>query len=132
LLGKVLTDFSGSSEFYEGGLITYSNALKQSLLGISPKLLESHGAVSREVALAMAKAVASKLGTKYSIATTGIAGPGGGTKDKPVGTIWCGFHVGDKTFSELYKLSGDRQDNRTQTVLLAINKLTQLIKEGHP
>lgn len=87
LVASILTDVPGSSACFQGSVVTYSNALKISILGVSQQVIEAEGAVSKEVAEAMAKGVRLKLGTDYGLATTGIAGPGGGTSEKPVGLV---------------------------------------------
>ena len=93
LVGKLLTDVPGASEVYWGGFVTYDNTAKQSILGVSPELIETHGAVSRETVIAMAQGAltAAGEGTDVAIAVSGIAGPSGGTPEKPVGTVWIGI-----------------------------------------
>ena len=91
LIADRLTDTSGSSAYFERGVIAYSNVSKTSLLGVAPELIEKHGAVSREVALAMAAGVRAIASTDIGLATTGIAGPTGGTVDKPVGLVWVAY-----------------------------------------
>jgi nicotinamide-nucleotide amidase len=88
LLGGRLTDVPGSSEIYDGGVVCYSNRLKTELLGVPPALIDRHGAVSEPVALAMAAGARDRLGAGLAVAVTGVAGPGGGSEDKPVGTVW--------------------------------------------
>jgi nicotinamide-nucleotide amidase len=87
LLAERLTRISGSSDYFLGGVVTYSNELKQQLLGVSAATLEAHGAVSQEVVVEMAEGAVQKLGSDYWIGISGIAGPGGGTEEKPVGTV---------------------------------------------
>lgn len=91
LVGKLFTDVPGSSAYYKGGVVSYSNELKMSLLGVPPELLHRHGAVSREVACAMASGARTRLAADYALSLTGIAGPEGGTADKPVGLVWIGL-----------------------------------------
>ena len=127
LLGGALTGVSGSSEFFRGGFLTYSNALKSALLGIPEGLFETVGAVSREVALLMAMETARRLGTTYALSTTGIAGPGGGTPDKPVGTVWIGLcdTSGSQpvVVARCFRFSGDRAQVRDRTVKSALQML---------
>ncbi|QDU33110.1 Nicotinamide-nucleotide amidohydrolase PncC [Poriferisphaera corsica] len=91
LIGKMITDVSGSSDVYKGGYVTYSNEMKMTCLGVPKEVLEAYGAVSREVAGAMAKGVIEQTGSDYGVGVTGIAGPGGGSDEKPVGTVWIGI-----------------------------------------
>ena len=91
LLAHTLTNVSGSSEYFDRGVICYSNTAKMELLGIPEQLLKNYGAVSKEVAAAMAKAIQQRATVDYGLATTGIAGPTGGTKDKPVGLVFIGI-----------------------------------------
>jgi nicotinamide-nucleotide amidase len=94
-LADALTDVPGSSRCFAGGVVAYGNEVKIRQLGIDPAVLEEYGAVSAQVALAMARGAAERLGTDFGISTTGVAGPGGGTPDKPVGTVWIGFWSAD-------------------------------------
>jgi nicotinamide-nucleotide amidase len=87
-IGKVCTDLPGSSRWYLGGVVSYANEAKSSLLDVEPSLLQSHGAVSEPVVRAMARGVLDQLGGDLGVAVSGIAGPDGGTPDKPVGTVW--------------------------------------------
>lgn len=117
LIAAACTSVAGSSDWFERGFVTYSNEAKTDMLGVPAGLIRQHGAVSREVALAMAEgAVANSLATA-AIAVTGIAGPTGGTPDKPVGTVWMALAVpGLATQAELLQLKGDRAAVRSQTV----------------
>lgn len=94
-LASKLTRIAGASEFYAGGVVAYSNDVKVELLGVDRQLIVKHGAVSAEVAYAMAKAVQVKLKSDIGLAVTGIAGPSGGTPEKPVGTVWCALAFRD-------------------------------------
>jgi len=127
LLGGALTEISGSSDFFRGGLLTYSNELKSALLGVPTGLLQTVGAVSREVALLMALETARRLGTTYALSTTGIAGPGGGSSDKPVGTVWIGLcdtsGAQPVVFARCFLFSGDRTQIRDRTVKAALQML---------
>jgi len=95
LIGAALTSIPGSSTPFLGGIISYSNALKSDLLSVPSDMLEKHGAVSRQVAHAMAEGAIQRLGVDIAVSVTGIAGPGGGTKAKPVGTVWMGLSKRD-------------------------------------
>lgn len=92
LVAGALTEVPGSSDVVEGGVVTYSNGLKQHLLGVPEETLRTHGAVSEPVARAMAEGAAARLDAELSVAVTGVAGPGGGTEAKPVGLVWFGAH----------------------------------------
>jgi len=127
LLGHALTSLAGSSDYYQGGIIAYSNALKLSLLGVPQELLDTAGAVSSPVALAMARGVRRVCATQVGIATTGIAGPSGGSPAKPVGTVYIAY-VDDNTDQVLHLVwQGDRASNNANTVRaaleLALNRL---------
>jgi nicotinamide-nucleotide amidase len=126
LLGSLITNISGSSEYYLGGFITYSNFAKERFLNVKPAILKSFGAVSRETVLDMA------CGVRYifkdeqdvtriiGVSISGIAGPGGGTPEKPVGTVWIGIssEAGDKT--AIFHFSGDRVSIKNQTARQAL------------
>lgn len=125
LIANTFTDVAGSSDYFDGGMVSYANHVKVQQLGVSQEDLDSVGAVSKEVALQMAKGVAEKLGTEIGISTTGIAGPGGGTKEKPVGTVWMGFYQkGAEHFAIKAMFTKDRLINkeRTKMVLLEITR----------
>ena len=121
LLGKRLTDVPGSSDVFVGGVIAYENAVKESLLDVPPALLQQHGAVSEEVVAAMADGAARRFGVPLAIAITGIAGPGGGTDAKPVGTVWVATALDGRVESRQMVLPGSRDEIRmraAQTALL--------------
>ncbi len=120
LIGSELTNMSGSSEWYLGGVIAYSNALKQDLLGVPGPVLQEHGAVSRATVLAMAEGAASRLGAQCAVAVSGIAGPTGGTEEKPVGTVWVAWVTPDTRDAEQFLFDGDRIDIKRQSALAAI------------
>ncbi|MFP3871966.1 MAG: nicotinamide-nucleotide adenylyltransferase [Candidatus Natronoplasma sp.] len=115
LIGNRLTDVPGSSAYFIAGLITYSNEAKVDLLGVNPGAIEEKGAVSAEVAEQMAEGVRKKLQTDIGLATTGIAGPGGGSKEKPVGTVYMALSTAEKTENRLFNFGGDRRDVKKQT-----------------
>lgn len=125
LIANTFTDVAGSSDYFDGGIVSYANHVKVNQLGVSQQSLDSVGAVSKEVALQMAKGVAEKLNTEIGISTTGIAGPGGGTKEKPVGTVWMGFYQREgEHFAIKAMFTKDRLINkeRTKMVLLEITR----------
>ena len=128
LLATVLTEVPGSSKFFEGGVTAYSNFAKQRLLGVDGTLLSTVGAVSQEVVVAMAQLVRAKLDAHYGIAITGVAGPGGGTKEKPVGTVWWAISDSGGTTSECLVLTGDRNSIRNQTVEIVLKELLNILK----
>ena len=123
LLGANLTYLSGSSSYYMGGVCVYSNYSKIHMLGVDSKIIEEFGAVSPETAVSMSENIRLKLNTDYGIAITGIAGPGGGTPQKPVGTVWVCICNADNRVVENLKLSGTRDSIREDTVELVLKKL---------
>jgi len=127
LIAAACTDLAGSSNWFERGFVTYSNAAKTELLGVDTGLIEQQGAVSEAVARAMAAGVLARSKAQVSVAVTGVAGPGGGSAEKPVGTVWFGFAVGDQVTSEVKQFAGDRAAVRQATVDHAVQRLCQLI-----
>jgi nicotinamide-nucleotide amidase len=129
-IGKVLTDVAGSSGWYLGGVVAYSNGLKQSLLGVHSSTLAAHGAVSEACVREMAIGALETLGGHIAIAVTGIAGPDGGQPGKPVGTVWFGWawRTGDEieTRVALETFAGDRDAVRRQAVQRALGELNSL------
>lgn len=122
LLAGALTDVPGSSSVFDGGIVSYSNEVKIKDLQVPPEVLDAHGAVSAQTAAAMAKGVALRYGADIGVSTTGIAGPGGATPDKPVGTVWFGFWSKDGVhFAALARLFRDREGNRERSVGIALD-----------
>jgi nicotinamide-nucleotide amidase len=120
-LAYELTSIPGSSNWFDRGLVTYSNLAKQELLGVRAETLNNFGAVSEQTALEMVEGALKKTKAEASIAITGIAGPDGGTPDKPVGTVWFAWKGQDfKTQAELHALSGDRTAIREQSIRIAL------------
>lgn len=116
LIAAAITELAGSSEVFECGFITYSNAAKAKQLGVPELLLQQHGAVSEPVALAMAAGAAREARAKLAVAVTGIAGPGGGSEAKPVGTVWIAWwHQGHQQ-AQRFEFAGDREQVRQATV----------------
>ena len=127
LLSASFTDLAGSSSWYTGSVIAYANSVKENILLVEKELLDEKGAVSEEVAFAMVEGVASLLQTDYAIATTGIAGPAGGSEEKPVGTVFIAWKTLDGTFVKKYKFVGDREEIRMQTVAAALLGLAEFV-----
>lgn len=120
-IAKTLTDLSGSSAWFEAGVVSYSNEAKMSLLGVGRETLERTGAVSQETALEMVSGALSRLNAGVAVAVTGIAGPTGGTPEKPVGTVWIGWQRrGGAARAQLFHFAGDREAVRRQTVVAAL------------
>jgi nicotinamide-nucleotide amidase len=123
LLAKLLTDIPGSSKYFTYGWITYSNQAKSSQLGVDADLIEEHGAVSEQVARAMATGARNRAGTDYAIGITGIAGPAGGTEQKPVGLVYIGVDSNNGCFTKQFFLSGNRRFIRLRAAQTALNLL---------
>jgi nicotinamide-nucleotide amidase len=128
LLASTLTDTPGSSEWFAGSVVAYSNEVKARLLGVPPEVLEEHGAVSEPVVLAMAEGVLKATGAHVSVAISGIAGPTGGTPEKPVGTVWMAWAWPGKTRARRYTFSGSRSEVKAQSVMTAINGLLGVVR----
>ncbi len=126
-LAKVATDLAGSSDWFEGGVVSYSNALKMRLLGVEASVLEAHGAVSEPVVLAMAEGAAALGACEAAIAVSGVAGPGGGSEEKPVGLVWFGFFLKGRSWAERRHFDGDRERVRRQSVAFAFKHLQQAL-----
>ena len=117
------TDLSGSSNWFERGFVTYSNAAKSEMLGVPAVLIEQHGAVSEAVARAMADGALNHSQAQVSLAVTGVAGPTGGSDDKPVGTVWFAWCVAGETHSEMQHFAGDRGTVRAATLRYELQQL---------
>jgi nicotinamide-nucleotide amidase len=130
LLGARVTAVSGSSRVFEGGVVAYSNPVKMSHLGVSADLLAAHGAVSEEVARAMAEGVAHSLPADAAIAITGIAGPDGGSDAKPVGTVWVAVRWRGTTRAFTWIFPGEREDVRQRAAQWALDRLRRIIAES--
>jgi nicotinamide-nucleotide amidase len=117
------TDLAGSSAWFECAFVTYTNEAKQSMLGVSAQLLEQHGAVSAETVQAMVKGAVDKSCARVAIAASGIAGPGGGTPDDPVGTVWLGWGDADHQAVYCYHFDGDRSAVRIAAVKQGLSGL---------
>src|SRR5512138_928808 len=112
LLGSRITDVPGSSEYFLGGVVAYAYEAKAELLGVSWETLNTKGAVSRETVLEMARGVRERMKADIAVSVSGIAGPGGGTPEKPVGTTWIGLAAKDGELAKLFRFSGDREENK--------------------
>jgi len=117
----MLTNVPGSSAFYMQGVVTYSNTAKARVLGVAPKLIEDHGAVSEEVARAMAVGVREWAGADIGVSVTGIAGPGGGTETKPVGLVYFGLSSAQGVVVERRQFAGDRLQVKERTALAVLD-----------
>jgi len=123
-IAKVITDVAGSSAWFERGFVTYSNQAKQQLVGVSPQTLEAYGAVSEQVVLEMATGALQEAQADYAVSVSGIAGPDGGSAEKPVGTVWFGFaNNRGQTFAQKALFSGDREAVRRQATEFALQTL---------
>jgi nicotinamide-nucleotide amidase len=130
MIAAACTDLSGSSEWFERGFVTYSNEAKVELLGVDAKLIAAHGAVSEVVARAMAFGAVRHSRARVSVAVTGVAGPTGGSPDKPVGTVWFAYMVDGRLSSETRRFDGDRAAVRRQTVDHALQRLVEHIEQS--
>ena len=125
-LCQVVTSLAGSSDWFECGLVTYSNASKSFLAGVSGPLISSHGAVSGQVAEAMVSGVLQRTDASVAVSVTGIAGPGGGSEEKPVGTVYMAWQFpGREAVSERFHFHGDREEVRRQSVATALSELAR-------
>jgi nicotinamide-nucleotide amidase len=125
LIAGACTELSGSSDWFERGFVTYSNRAKTELLGVDATLIDDHGAVSEPVARAMAVGAVERSGARCAVAVTGVAGPTGGTPDKPVGTVWFGWCTPAGIFTERQRFNGGRAAVRRASVVHALGGLLQ-------
>lgn len=132
LIAAACTDLSGSSAWFERGFVTYSNAAKADMLGVDRGLLERCGAVSEEVVRAMVQGAITHSLAQVALAVTGVAGPTGGSRSKPVGTVWFGWSVHGETQSQVRHFAGDRAAVRTATVQHALRQLLVLLSQQLP
>jgi len=133
-IAKSLTDISGSSQCFGYGVVSYSNGAKESLLGVAAATLREHGAVSEAVVREMATGVLNLSGADFSVAVSGVAGPDGGSEEKPVGTVWLGWamRAGSNTSVKAvqHQLQGDRAAIRSGTVILALQGIMEMLESG--
>lgn len=127
LIQKLITDVPGSSRYFIGGAVVYSNKLKEKFAGVRPKTLLKYGAVSEEVARELAKGIASVTKSDIGISTTGIAGPEGATSDKPVGLVYVAIYFLGKCTVYKYLFKGNRQKIREQTAKKALQKIIEIL-----
>ena len=130
LLASRLTDVPGSSQYYKGGSVCYSNELKTNDIGVDSDLIERYGAVSEEVVESLAKNIAQKNNTDIGIGITGIAGPDGGTEKKPVGLVFVGIFYKNNLYIKRYNLTPDRITNRELTVTLCLNEIRKILRNS--
>ena len=127
LISAACTDLAGSSAWFERGFVSYSNHAKTELLGVDAALIAQHGAVSEEIARAMVQGAITHSKAQVAVAVTGVAGPTGGSKHRPVGTVWFGWSVGGVVTSECMQFDGDRAAVRAATVRYAVQQLVRLL-----
>ena len=124
-IGYAITSAAGSSNWFERGFITYSNGAKSELVAVKQSTLEEFGAVSQQVVRQMASGALRKAQANVAVAVSGVAGPGGGSEEKPVGMVWFGFIIGNKTFEEKQMFSGNRASVRQQTIEYALQRVIE-------
>jgi len=129
LIAAVITSISGSSTVFDRGFVTYSNAAKAEMLGVPSEILTKFGAVSEQTAQAMANGAIANSHAQVSLSVTGIAGPTGGTPEKPVGTVCFAWHIAGKIVSDTQCFSGDRKEIREQAVKHALMRLLEELKK---
>jgi nicotinamide-nucleotide amidase len=127
MIAAACTDLAGSSAWFERGFVTYSNAAKHDCLGVPEALIAQHGAVSEEVARAMASGAVAHSRAQVAVAVTGVAGPAGGSTAKPVGTVWFGFATPTGVVTEMLRFDGGRAAVRCATVHHALTRLLVLV-----
>ncbi|MGK0306476.1 MAG: nicotinamide-nucleotide amidase [Gammaproteobacteria bacterium] len=128
-IGYAITSISGSSAWFKKGFITYSNDAKQELLGVSEDTLIQYGAVSAQTVEEMAEGAAKNANAEVAIAVSGVAGPDGGTPDKPVGTVWFGFYINGQSISQKLLITGNRQDVRIKAIEFALSNTLMLLQK---
>ena len=131
-IAEAITRVAGSSAWFEAGFVTYSNAQKTRQLGVPEALFQAVGAVSQEVVEAMVRGAQARSEARFAVAVSGVAGPGGGSAAKPVGTVWIAWGDGDQLFSRRYLFAGDRDAVRRQTVETALQGLLRLLAQENP
>ncbi|MFI8747922.1 CinA family protein [Pseudomonas sp. NPDC077186] len=131
-IAEAITRIPGSSAWFEAGYVTYSNAQKSKQLGVPAELFGTVGAVSREVVEAMVRGAQAHSGARYAVAVSGVAGPDGGSAEKPVGTVWLAWGDGERLYSLCKHFPGDRGEVRRQTVEVALAGLSRLLAQENP
>jgi nicotinamide-nucleotide amidase len=127
LLSHILTGVSGSSGYFIGGVVAYSNHIKEQVLGVSENTLIGFSAVSEQTAIEMAKGISEKFNTSIGLSTTGIAGPSGGTPEKPVGLVWIGIHFNNETKAFECHFKGERNSIKADTVKEILTRLINIL-----
>ena len=130
LIADRITDVPGSSDYFIGGFVSYAYEAKVASLGVSWDTLKAHGAVSRETVLEMARGARTALGTDIAVSVSGIAGPGGGLPEKPVGTTWIGLVTPDGEQAEVFYWKGDRRKNKEQSADAALKMVVQYLEKS--
>jgi nicotinamide-nucleotide amidase len=131
LAAAALTKEAGASGYFLGCVVAYANSAKSRVLGIPARDIEAHGAVSKDTAMAMAQAARDNFGSDCSFSVTGIAGPGGGLPDKPVGTVWFGFSVNNAVYAKTHVFKGNRARIRRDAVTWALNTMLNLLCQSN-
>ncbi len=130
-VSQAITGIAGSAQWFSHGFITYSNRAKTQLLGVAPEVIDTHGAVSQPVVEAMVSGAAQAACAEYAIAISGVAGPDGGSLDKPVGTVWIAWKLPDEALSsEKFLFPGDRESVRNQAVIKSLHTLINKIQNN--
>lgn len=130
-IAKCCTDLAGSSAWFERGFVTYSNEAKREMLGVREQTLAAHGAVSASVVAAMAEGALARSRADWALSVSGVAGPDGGTPDKPVGTVWFAWMArGGQAQTQCHRLSGDREAVRLGSVAVALEGLLARLRDG--
>nr|WP_315466107.1 CinA family protein [uncultured Rhodoferax sp.] len=132
MIAAACTDLAGSSAWFERGFVSYSNEAKTDMLGVPAELIAAHGAVSEPVARAMANGALQHSRAQVALSVTGIAGPSGGSPDKPVGTVWFGWATPDGVWSDMQRFDGDRAAVRAATVRHSLYTLAQRLASSQP
>lgn len=132
LISHLLTNVPGASDYYLGGVVAYAYEAKVALLGVSWETLQKYGAVSRETVLEMARGARTLLGADIAISVSGIAGPGGATPNKPVGTTWLGLSTAEGEWARVYCFSGDRAQNKADSAQAALQFVLDALTRFHP
>ena len=128
LLSSRITDVPGSSEYFLGSIVSYAYEVKVSLVGVRWDTLNTYGAVSRETVLEMARGIRKRLTADMAISVSGIAGPGGGSPEKPVGTTWIGLATPEGEWAKLFQFSGSREENKSASASAALEMLLEYLQ----
>ncbi len=129
LIASTLTDVPGSSDWFLGGVVAYANSAKENILGVPAGVLAEYGAVSEQTVLAMASGARRAFGSGCSLAVSGVAGPGGGTPDKPVGTVWAAWETAERSFAKRFCFDGDRSAVKAATVNAVLEEIIEYFSQ---